>query len=162
MVMAYWSVELRRPELDRSVPVVAAAVSDPVYHGTGNWPFNTAYAGGFAGMRAYVTRFNGLPEVEDWIAAGVPVILSTSSYLARDPDTGPDNGHLVVCRGFTSDGDVIANDPGVSVKYGQPARRIFARQKVVRAWKKSGNAVYLIYPEGFAIPANPSGDWEPR
>ena len=39
MVMAYWSAKLHRPELDRSVPVVAASVSDPIYHGTGN-PFS--------------------------------------------------------------------------------------------------------------------------
>jgi hypothetical protein len=162
MVLAYWSAKLHRPDLDRPVPEVAAAVYDPVYHGTGNWPFNTAYAGGFSGMRAYVTRLNDLSEVEDWIAAGVPVVLSTSSYLARDPDTGPDNGHLVVCRGFTKDGNVIANDPGVSVKRGESARRVFPRAKVLRAWERSHHTVYLVYPEDYDVPANRAGDWGAR
>jgi hypothetical protein len=37
-------------------------------------------AGSYAGMRAYVTRLSDLSEVEDWIAAGLPVGLS----LCRD------------------------------------------------------------------------------
>ena len=37
MVLAWWSTVLQRPELDRSVPDVAAGVNDPVYGGTGNW-----------------------------------------------------------------------------------------------------------------------------
>jgi hypothetical protein len=147
MVLAYWSGVLHRPELDRPVPDVAAAVNDPVYGGTGNWPFNTAYAGQFPGLRAYVTRLDSLSEVEDWIAAGVPLVLSVSSYLTNDRHDGPDNGHLIVCIGFTKTGDVIANDPGVSLKNGQLIRRIYPRARVLAAWQKSRNAVYMITPK---------------
>ncbi len=160
MVLAYWGQKLQRPELDCPVPEVANDVFDAAYRGTGNWSFNVAYAGGIPGMRAYVARLNDLSEVEDWIAAGVPVVLSTSSYLARDPSTGPDNGHLIVCAGFTETGDVVANDPGVSVKRGERARRVFARDKVIAAWKKSRNTAYLVYPEGNEIPGSGAGDWE--
>ena len=55
------------------------------------------------------------------------------------------NGHLIVCVGFTETGDVVANDPGVSVKRNERARRVYPRQRVISAWKKSENAVYLIY-----------------
>ena len=152
MVLAYWSQMLHRPELDLPVPEVAAAVNDPVYGGTGNWPFNTAFAGSFPGMRAYVTRLDNLSELENWIAAGVPVVLSVSSYLTNDRQDGPDNGHLIVCAGFTPEGDVVVNDPGVSVKKGEQVRRIYPRARVVKAWQKSKNTVYLVYPETAAVP----------
>jgi hypothetical protein len=147
MVLAYWSRVLDRPELDRAVPDVAAAVNDPVYGGTGNWPFNAAFAGEFPGMRAYVTRLDGIAELEDWVVAGVPVVLSVSSYLTNDRQEGPDNGHLIVCVGFTGNGDVVANDPGVSLKNGQQICRVYSRARVREAWQKSKNAVYLVYPE---------------
>src|SRR5262249_10889257 len=50
MSLSYWSKTLKRPELDRDVPEVASNVFDPNWEGTGNWPFNTAYAGSFPGM----------------------------------------------------------------------------------------------------------------
>ncbi|MDB6019265.1 MAG: hypothetical protein JWR19_3754 [Pedosphaera sp.] len=162
MVLNYWSETLHRPELMRTVPEVADGVFDAGYGGTGNWPFNTAYAGKFPGLRAYVTRLNDLSEVEDWIVAGIPPILSVSSYLTNDQHSGPDNGHLIVCTGFTAQGDVIANNPGVSVKTNQPARQIYPRERVINAWQKSKNAVYLIYPETADLPPNRSGNWAPK
>jgi hypothetical protein len=42
----------------------------------------------------------------------------------------------------------------------QRARRVYPRERVIAAWEKSKYAVYLIYPETAAIPANRSGDWE--
>lgn len=159
MDLAYWSDLLHRPELNHTVPETAAAISDGVRGGTGNWPFNTAYAGQHPGVRAYVTRLEDISELEDWIAAGIPVIISVSSYLASDRTSGPDSGHLIVCVGFTDTGDVVVNDPGVSVRRNVRARRVFAREKVISAWKKSKFAVYLIYPETARIPANRLGHW---
>ncbi|MDB6067323.1 MAG: hypothetical protein JWR26_3531 [Pedosphaera sp.] len=160
MVLAYWSETLHRPELNHTVPEVAAAIKDPSLDGTGNWPFNTAYAGAFTGMRAYVTRLDDISELEDWIAAGIPPIISVSSYLTHDLHSGEDNGHLIVCVGFTEKGDVIANDPGVSVKHGERPLRIYKREKVVKAWSKSKNLIYLVYPETNAIPKDPFGHWD--
>src|SRR5947207_2120861 len=113
MILAWWAAQLQRPELDRPVPEVAKAVGDPNWPGTGNWPFNTAYAGSFPGIRACVSRFSDVSELEDWIGAGVPVALSVAYTVLRGvpPREGPD-GHLVVCVGFTPSGDVIVNDPG--------------------------------------------------
>jgi uncharacterized protein YvpB len=110
-------------------------------------------------MRAYVTRLGDVAELEDWIAAGVPVIISVSSYLTNDRTNGPDNGHLITCVGFTDKGDVVVNDPGVSVKRNVRARRTYLREKVANAWKKSKNAVYLIYPESVTVPTNRFGHW---
>jgi hypothetical protein len=160
MVLAYWSEQLQRPELNRTAPETAHAIADGSRGDTGNWPFNTAYAGHYPGMRAYVTRLGDIAELEDWIAAGIPVVISVSSYLTSDRTSGPDNGHLIVCVGFTDKGDVVTNDPGVSVRRNVRARRVYAREKVVNAWKKSKNTVYLIYPENAKIPANKLGHWE--
>lgn len=162
MVMAYWSALLSRPELDHTVPETAAAIFDSDRRGTGNWPFNTAFAGSFPGMRAYVTRLDDISELEPWINAGIPPIISISSYLTNNRQSGPDNGHLIVCVGFTTEGDVITNNPGVSVKKGIPARQIYPRERVINAWKKSKNTVYLIYPESAKIPANVFGHWDGR
>src|SRR5579859_2597950 len=133
MVLGYWADRLHRPELKRDVPEVAAAVYDDDYTGTGNWPFNTAYAGNFPGMRAFVTRFDDLDELEDWVAAGIPVIISARWNLLQPgrPDTG--NGHLVVCIGFTNNGDVVVNDPATNLKTSQ-IRHIYGRENVRRAW----------------------------
>jgi hypothetical protein len=160
MDLAYWSEQLHRPELNHTVPETAHAISDGARGDTGNWPFNTAYAGHYPGIRAYVTRLGDVAELEDWIAADIPVILSVSSYLTNDRTNGPDNGHLITCVGFTDKGDVVANNPGVSVRRDIRARQVYARQKVVNAWKKSKNAVYLIYPESARIPANRFGHWD--
>jgi hypothetical protein len=146
--------------LNHTVPEIAAAINDAVLDGTGNWPFNTAYAGEFPGMRAYVTRLDDISELEDWIAAGIPVIISVSSYLTNDRHSGPDNGHLIVCLGFTEQGDVITNDPGVSVKRNIRARRVYPRERIIAAWKKSKNAVYLVYPETATPPKTHPTHWD--
>src|SRR5207237_8958317 len=62
MLMSWWSQQLHRPELDHDVPEVAAAVYDANWHGTGNWPFNTAYAGSHHGLKAYVARISDVSE----------------------------------------------------------------------------------------------------
>jgi len=159
MVLAYWSERLHRPELNHTVPEPARAIADGTRGGTGNWPFNTAYAGQYPGMLAYVTRLRDIAELEDWIAVGIPVIISVSSYLTSDRTSGHDNGHLIVCVGFTDQGDVVTNDPGVSVRRNIRARRVYAREKVVNAWKKSKNTVYLVYPKTAKVPADPLGHW---
>jgi uncharacterized protein YvpB len=160
MVLAYWGEQLHRPELNHTVPETAHAIADGLGGDTGNWPFNTAYAGRYPGMRAYVTRLGDVSELEDWIAAGIPVVISVSSYLTNDRTNGPDNGHLIVCVGFTDKGDVVTNNPGVSVRRNVRARQVYAREKVANAWKKSKNAVYLIYPESAKAPANRFGHWD--
>jgi hypothetical protein len=160
MILAYWSERLHRAELNHTVPETARAVSDGQRADTGNWPFNTAYAGHYPGMRAYVTRLGDIAELEDWIAAGIPVIISVSSYLTTGRTSEPDPGHLVVCVGFTDKGDVVANDPGVPIRRNVRARQVYGREKVANAWKKSKNAVYLIYPEEAKIPANRLGHWD--
>ncbi|MGC9941032.1 MAG: peptidase C39 family protein [Verrucomicrobiota bacterium] len=158
MVLTRWSEVLHRPELDVDVPVVATNVYDIGYDGTGNWPFNTAFAGSLPGMRSYVTRFNDLSELEDWIAAGIPVVISAPWNLLQPGRQDTGNGHLVVCIGFTKEGDVVINDPATNLK-GDRVRHVYRRANVIRAWATSHNTVYLIYPAGAKLPDNREGHW---
>ena len=73
MVLGYWAGNTGPCE--PGVRAAVAGVYDRIYRGHGNWPFNTAYAAS-RGMEAYVTRFTSLAQAEEWVAAGVPVIMS--------------------------------------------------------------------------------------
>lgn len=157
MMLAYWSQRLNRPELKRDVPDVVKGVFDPQWAGggTGNWPFNTAYAGSWDGLRAYVTRFTGVDELEAWIAEGLPVVISVSYELLKGNPRHRDSGHLVICVGFADNGDVIINDPGTRYQ----TRRTFLRKNLISAWAVSRNTVYLVYPEKAVPPKNLRGHW---
>jgi Peptidase_C39 like family len=155
MLMAYWAGELHRPELDQGVPAVVQGVYDANWKGAGNWPFNMAYAGSFPGMRAYVTRMTDLSELETWVAAGIPVGMSVCYDRLRGEGPGP-NGHLVVCLGFTDQGDPIINDPGTS----KHVRKVFPRKNLAYAWSYSHNTAYLVYPSDSEIPADRFGHWD--
>ena len=153
MMLSYWAAKLNKPELNYDVPEVARKVNDPNWPGTGNWPFNMAFAGRHDGIRAYVTRFTDISELEAWVNAGVPVAISVKyGWLKGREDSG--NGHLVVCIGFDKDGNVIFNDPGRS-----QVRQTYSRANVLKAWTASENTVYLIHPENFKAPPNHSSHW---
>jgi hypothetical protein len=154
MILGYWAQERKHPEWDRDVPEVAAGVYDTNWKGTGNWAFNTAYAGSLDGMRACVTRFSDIAEIEAWTYEGYPVALSLCYDRLRGKGPGP-NGHLVVCVGFTEKGDPIINDPGTS----KNVRKVFPRKNLERAWAYSKNTVYLIYPENAPVPRDTFGHW---
>lgn len=157
MDLQRWSKVLDRPEMRLDVPQVAASVYDDAYHGTGNWPFNTAFAGSFPDMRAYVTRFNNMSELEEWIVAGIPVIISAPWEMLEPGRPPASGGHLTVCIGFTKDGDVVINDPGTNPK--KSVRHVYKRENVIHAWAQSHNTVYLVYPVSAQIPENKFGQW---
>lgn len=154
MLLAYWAGKLHQPALDHDVPEVAGEVFDPNWDGTGNWPFNTAYAGSLDPLRGYVTRLS-MTELENWIDQGIPVALSVCYNRLRGR-AGRYSGHLVVCVGFTRDGDPIINDPGTS----RNVRKIFARENLIKAWAYSKNTVYLVYPKKIKPPRDPDGHWD--
>ncbi len=157
MLLAFWSQRLDRPGLDQDVPEVVKGVYDPQWGGTGNWVFNTAYAGSFRGMRAYTTRLSDISEVEAFIVRGIPVGLSLCYNRLRGKSREP-SGHLLVCVGFTKNGDVIVNDPGTSRK----VRKVFPRANLLDAWAYSKNTVYLVYPVNTPLPKDRFGHWESR
>ncbi len=159
MALARWATVAQRPDWNLDVPEVAAGVLDHAFEkATGNWSFNTAFAGSRDGMRAYVSRFTDISELEDWIAAGIPVIISARYDLLQDGRPDDFNGHLTVCCGFTETGDLVINDPWTDLKV-ESVRHVYKRENVRRAWATSHNTVYLVYPENTQLPKDRFGHW---
>lgn len=149
MVLGYWSRKLNRPELDVRLAEAARGIHDEAWGGTGNWTFNTAYAGEFDGIRAYVMRFDSISRVEQWLASGVPVIVS-ATYHKMNPENPESDGHLMVLRGFTANGDPIFNDPWTRLDRGETVRRVYSLQSFADAWLGPGGShgtAYVIHPE---------------
>ena len=145
MILEYWSAKLGR-DLADTVPVAAKSVWDGVYAGSGNWPFNTAYAGS-KGLTAHVDRLSNLTEAEAFIERGVPLAISIGWKSGELPGAHitSSQGHLVVLRGFTKTGDPIINDP--AAKTDANVRTVYPRTALERAWiEHSGGIVYVIEP----------------
>ena len=162
MVLDYWSQKLNRPEL--SVPLQEAVdrIYDKEFGGTGNWPFNCAFAAEFGGLKCYVTRFADLAMLEEWIAKDVPVIVSMDYNILMHREAQGKMGHLMVFRGFTDAGDCIINDPYTNLDRGERVRKVFIRGDFAESWlsnKAAMGTVYLIYPDGWKIPANGYLEW---
>lgn len=154
MLLGFWANKLHRPDLDLLPPAVAQEIHDPKWEGTGNWSFNMAFAGSLPGMRAMAVRLSDLAEVEAWVACGIPVGLSICSNRLNDRGRRP-RGHLVVCVGFTAQGEPILHDPGRS----KEIHRVVPRERLVDAWAYSKNTAYLVYPEVTRLPADAFGHW---
>lgn len=152
MIMAYWSNVLNRSDLNQTVPNAARDTYDFTYQGTGNWPFNTAYAASY-GLHAYVTRMYSMSQIEQWVKAGVPIAISIAYKKNELPGTPitSSNGHLLVVRGFTANGDVITNDPAAASN--AAVQITYSRSALQSVWLKYSNGTaYVIYPEGWQTP----------
>lgn len=145
----------------RVVDHLARATYDYRYQGTGNWPFNTAYAATRV-EQAFVTRFASLRDVERFIAAGIPVIASITFATGELKGTpiGGTNGHLLVVVGFTDSGDVVVNDPAADPRQGERVRRVYDRGQFEDVWLRrgtsaggSGGLVYVVRDADRPLPA---------
>lgn len=165
MVLDYWMAGPGEEDLswlpdgypDPAVAHAARHTYDYAYEGTGNWPFNTAYAAHY-GLRGHVTRLHSLTELERYVARGIPVITS-QSFLASELDGAGYGtaGHIMVVVGFTDEGDVIANDPASDTTEG--VRNVYDRAQFERIWQRTlrhdaegdvasgpGGVAYIIVP----------------
>jgi hypothetical protein len=172
MVVEYWGRKPSRGDLrwvdpgivDPQIPHAARYTYDHDYDGTGNWPFNTAYAASFPGMTGHITRLSSLTDMEKFIKAGIPVITS-QSFMASELDGAGygTSGHIMVVVGFTENGDVIANDPASSSD--EAVRNVYKRDQFATIWLRTkrinasggvsggpGGVVYVITPAGKKLP----------
>jgi hypothetical protein len=137
---------------DGVVDYGAIHVYDAVYEGAGNWPFNSAYASAY-GLDGSIRQYSSLQPLEGWVRRGVPLVVSIRwNNGDADPLNDLDgasitstSGHLMVVRGFTATGDVIANDPASP---GNPAvRHVYRRDQFERDWlRASDGTTYVIKP----------------
>ena len=150
MVLSYYGVapaptSITPGHADAVVDHTAKMVYDHGYDGTGNWAFNTAYASTLVTGDSYVTRLRDLREAEDYIAAGVPLVVSVAfakGQLSGAPISAS-NGHLLVIVGFEADGDVVVNDPAGAND--AEVRRVYDRAQLERVWiAASGGTAYVI------------------
>jgi Peptidase_C39 like family len=140
---------------DPWVNEAAGRTYDHAFKGCGNWAFNTAYAGRL-GLDGFVTRLRSLGEVEQFIAAGIPLVLSVSYRAGQVPGADYDtNGHLLMVAGFTATGDPVVNDPAADDN--AAVRKVFGRAELEAAWlNASGGVVYVIRPPHRPLPAPPA------
>lgn len=154
MLLGYWAQKLGRPELMEAVPTAAANTYDEAYEGTGNWSFNVAYASAQGGgaLHGMVARLDSFNQVERLIAAGIPVSISIA-YKEGELTGGASrksDGHLIVVKGFSPQGDVVVNDPAFPAD--DQVETTYKRDELWRAWRHSGGAVYLLWPAGTSLP----------
>lgn len=165
MLLAYYGVRPTAAEYawvddgyaDPWVDEVARRVFDHTYDGTGNWPFNTAYAATRL-PRAMVTRLRSLQDAEKFIARGIPLEVSiafSSGQLTGAPISSTP-GHLVLVVGFEADGDVVVNDPAASSNAG--VRKVYDRAQFEAAWlRRSHGLTYVMrdaahtFPTGYGL-----------
>jgi hypothetical protein len=149
MTLEYHGVARRTIEVCR-------AVYDNTSRMYGNWPMNAAVAARLLNGWAAVIKMTGFDEVEKEIAARRPVILShrwERGQLTNAP-VSRSNGHLIVAVGFTSQGDVVVNDPA-----GKPGavRRVYKRDELFRTWQEGGEGIaYVIHPGAGVSAKRPS------
>jgi hypothetical protein len=170
MVVEFWGLGPTSDDLawvdssyaDPSVDYAARSTYDAAYQGTGNWPFNTAYAARY-GLATFVTQLRSLAEAELFVRAGIPVVTSIASRPGELDGflfSGGTRGHLVVVVGFDGSGNPIVNDP--AAVSGATVRRVYDRAQFERVWLRgSGGTAYIIYPPSVALPS-PPGDVTPN
>jgi hypothetical protein len=127
----------------------------------GNWPFLAAAAsklmrdnsdalppvpGKKKTYRAYVLWCPDWKAVEAEILKGNPCIISIrfgKNELHGAPISSTD-GHIIVARGFTKDGDVICNDSAARTE--DAGRVVYNRQELMNA--RHANPVIVVEPYG--------------
>jgi hypothetical protein len=136
MVMSYWGVT-------RPVTENALAIYDDERDIFGNWGRAVARAGEL-GFDAWITRMRNLEQVKAMVARGQPVIAAINFEHGQFPSSvlTDTNGHLIVIRGFTKDGDVICNDPASKDK-GNGV--VYNADELAQAWfANAGGVAYVI------------------
>ena len=144
--------------VDPQVDFAARNTFDAAYDGCGNWPFNTAYAGRF-GLEGFVTRLRSLREAELFVRRGIPLVTSIAFAKRQLDGAGySTDGHLMVLRGFTADGDPVVNDPASHLLASDAEVQVtYRRDQFERRWlTASGGTVYVIHPVGRALPPAPT------
>ncbi|MDN5851922.1 MAG: C39 family peptidase [Actinomycetia bacterium] len=147
---------IEAPNGDPQVDYAAMHTWDYEYDGAGNWPYNAAYVSTF-GLETFVTRLRSLAEIERFVEAGIPVVVSLAFDEEEMPEAGyGTNGHLMVVRGFTDEGDPILNDPAAHSNEG--VRNVYTRENFEKVWQQSSEGiVYIYHPKNVELPDNVEG-----
>ena len=165
MVLAHWGKGPTAQEYawgdpghqDPFIDHAARHTFDYHFTGAGNWPFNTGYAARY-GVTAFVTRLRSLTEAEQFIKAGIPLVISVSFTQAELEGAGyGTQGHLLVVVGFDENGNVICNDPAShGIPSNDEVRTTYDRDQLENAWMATSGIVFVIHPPDVELPARPA------
>lgn len=139
MVLEYYGTKLPTAE-------VASCVWDSWSEIYGNWSYNAAFAGSL-GYRSWIIRCNSFDPIKREIATGHPVILSIAfkrGVLSNAPIRST-AGHIIVCRGFTPEGDPICNDPAAKTE--EKGHVVYKLKELERAWLAQKAAAVIVHPK---------------
>src|SRR5207302_3328380 len=101
---------------------------------------------GRLGLEAWIARMGSFAPLEDEIASGRPVVIShrwKKGELEGAPIPSSD-GHLVVVRGFTRDGDLAVNDPCADPRKGESVARVYARRDIEKTWLENADGIAYV------------------
>ncbi len=138
MVLAFHGFELATKDVCREVLDREAGIY-------GNWALNVAFAGRL-GLSASIVRMETFRPLEDEIAAGRPVVIThrwTQGQLSGAP-IGSTDGHLIVVRGFTKEGDLVVNDPAADPRKGQEIERVYKRAEISKTWLENADGIAYV------------------
>ena len=166
MVMRYFNAGPKPADYDWSPTQSRTSTTPPAtrsttrYDGTGNWPFNTAYAAGYS-LDRFVTRLDTLREAEAFIKAGIPLVASVAfgkGELDRRPDlvdAGPPAGDPGLHRRAAGSSPTTRRRPRTR-RCGGSTRASSSRRRGSGAAAASS---YVIRPDERAPPARTPPRW---
>jgi len=136
MVMSYWGINVTTDE-------VAKMSYDKEHDIYGSWPLAVQAASQY-GLKGWIEIFKSWHEVEEKIYAGIPVIATIcfESGELKGSMTESSPGHVIVIKGFSSDGNIVCNDPA-----GKDAREgivTYNRDELEKVWIKKSGIGYVI------------------
>ncbi|MCX7765263.1 MAG: C39 family peptidase [Candidatus Sumerlaeia bacterium] len=131
MVLNYYGKKL-------TLNKVISANLDPVYGIYGNWPKTTQTLWKF-GLRSYVRRFRNFNQVYEVLQKGTPIIASIQAQEGEISSAAlytRTDGHLILIRGMTTNGDLFVNDPYAHNE--EEGCRIYKQEEIQRVWLDKG------------------------
>ena len=136
MVMSYWGINVGTDE-------VAKKSYDKEHDIYGSWPLAVQAASQY-GLRGWIEIFKSWQEVEEKISSGIPVIATICFETGELKGSMAESsqGHVIVVKGFSSDGNVVCNDPaGKDAKEGIVT---YSRDDLEKVWFKKSGIGYVI------------------
>lgn len=121
---------------------VAERLYDAEHDMYGVWPRAIQGAADY-GVDGYVTRLRSFGELRAHLAAGrvVGASIKFKAGTLKNPPYPSTNGHLILIRGITAQGDVITND---SYRAKDGDGKVWNRDDLARAWFGSGGVAYVF------------------
>jgi hypothetical protein len=105
-----------------------------------------------------VTRFSDFRKAID-VRSGETILTSSELNTSLLWDELVVSWNASLPTGAAEQGDVLVNDPWAALEKGEKVLQIVPRLNLLKAWARSRQTVYLIYPEDWAVPKSRWDRW---